>query len=455
MTILLRNIAALVTCDDQDTVLHGVDMLIEDRRITAIGSHLVVPGPCTPVDASNWYVYPGLINTHHHFFQALVRNRPTLAWPMEVLDWIARIYPTFERLPAEAFYYSALISMADLIKHGCTTAFDHQYCFPAGITRELVDLQFEAAQQFGMRLHAGRGANTLDQRRGGVVPDALVETPEAFLQDCERLISKFHDPGPLAMRRVVVSPCQPANCCAQTFTDSVSLSRARGVRMHTHLGEGENEVIKARHGVGSIAWCEAQGFAGPDVWMAHGWEFDRQEIAALAASQTGVAYCPAPVFLVGQRITDVIGMAESGVRIGLGVDGQASNDSSNLLECIRTGYLLQTLAAGLHDRASPRPADFLRYATRGGADLLGCSELGQLIPGAGADFFCVDVEGLEYAGALHDPMSLPAKVGISGHASMTVINGRIVWRDGEFPDFDEARLAAEARALIKQLDIKL
>ncbi len=455
MTILLKNILALVTCDDRDSVLHGVDMLVEDRRIAQIGHDLVVTGSCTSIDASSWYIYPGLINTHHHFFQALVRNRAALAWPMDVLDWITRIYPTFSRLPAEAFYYSALISMADLVKHGCTTAFDHQYCFPAGVTKELVDLQFEAARRLGMRLHAGRGANTLDGRSGGVVPDALVETPEEFLNDCDRLITRFHDPGPLSMRRVVVSPCQPANCSAETFTGSVSLSRARGVRMHTHLGEGENNVIKARHGMGSIAWCEAQGFAGPDVWIAHGWEFDREEIAALAASGTGVAHCPAPVFLVGQRITDVTGMAQAGVRVGLGVDGQSSNDASNLLECVRTAYLLQTLAAGLHGRPTPRPADFLRFATRGGADLLGCPELGRLVPGAGADFFCMDVAGLEYAGTLHDPMSLPAKVGFSGQASMTVINGRIVWRDGEFPDLDETRLATEARALINRLDIKL
>jgi hydroxyatrazine ethylaminohydrolase len=204
-----------------------------------------------------------------------------------------------------------------------------------------------------------------------------------------------------------------------------------------------------------VAWCEQQGFCGPDVWVAHGWEFDASDIATLAASHTGVAHCPAPVFLVGERITDLAGMAAAGVRIGLGVDGQASNDASNLLECVRTGYLLQALAAGLHDRPNPEPAAFLRYATAGGADLLGCPELGILAMGQAADFFCVDVGGLEYVGALHDPMSLPAKVGVGAFAAMTVIDGRVVWREGEFPGLDETRLVREAEAAHAALAIEL
>jgi hydroxyatrazine ethylaminohydrolase len=222
--------------------------------------------------------------------------------------------------------------------------------------------------------------------------------------------------------------------------------------MHTHLGEGENAVMRERTGHASIDWCEAQGFAGPDVWIAHGWEFDPGELRQLAVSGTGVAHCPMPVFLVGQRITDLVGMIDAGVRTGLGVDGQASNDASNLLECIRGAYLLHTLAAGLYGHRPPRPAELLHMATAGGADLLGCPELGRLAPGSAADFFAVDVSGIEHVGTLHDPVSLPAKVGCSGPVKLTVIAGEVVWQDGAFTNFDEAMYTRSARAFASAFD---
>jgi hydroxyatrazine ethylaminohydrolase len=254
------------------------------------------------------------------------------------------------------------------------------------------------------------------------------------------------------MHRVVVAPCQPANCTEATFADAAALARSHGVRLHTHLGEGENEVMRARTGRASIDWCEALGFAGRDTWIAHGWEFEPHELRQLAAAGTGVSHCPMPVFLVGQRITDLVGMLDAGVRTGLGVDGQASNDSSNLLECVRSAYLLHTLAAGLHGRRPPQPAELLHIATAGGADLLGCPELGRLAPGMAADFFAVDVSGIEFAGTLHDPVSLPAKVGCSGPVKLTVVAGQMVWRDGAFTTFDEATHARAARALADTLE---
>lgn len=446
MSLLLRRIAALAPDALEANVRRDVDLLVAQGRVAAIGPGLPAPEGTQIIDASNCIVYPGLINTHHHFFQALVRNRARLVWPIDVLDWIARIYPVFARLPAEAFFHASLIGMADLVKHGCTTAFDHQYCFPRGVTKELVDAQFAAAELVGLRFHAGRGANTLTTEHGGVVPDDLVESEAEFLRDCERLIAKYHDAAPHAMRRVVVAPCQPANCTAATFAEAALLARARGVRLHTHLGEGENSVMRQRTGSDSIAWCEARGFVGNDVWIAHGWEFDSAELGRLAGSGTGVAHCPAPVFLVGERVTDLVGMIDAGVRVGLGVDGHASNDGSNLLECIRSAYLLHTLAARWYGRRPPRPAELLHLATAGGADLLGCPELGRLVVGGAADLFAVDVAGLEYAGALHDPVSLLAKVGFLGPVTLTVVAGRVVWRDGVLTGFDEPSYASAARA---------
>jgi hydroxyatrazine ethylaminohydrolase len=454
VTLLLRGAHAVVRHAETDGVDWNVDLLVEGGRVSAIGKGLTPPPGTTIMDARHWIIYPGLINTHHHFFQALVRNRANLVWPADVLDWISRIYPVFARLPAEAFFHATLITLADLIKHGCTTAFDHQYCFPAGVTVELVDAQFSAADLLGMRFHAGRGTNTLEERHGGVVPQALVESPDRFLKDCERLIDRYHDSGPFAMRRVVVAPCQPANCTAQTFSDSVALARSRGVRMHTHLGEGESAVMLARTGLDSIDWCAQHGFTGSDVWFAHGWEFDRGAIGRLAASDTGISHCPAPVFLVGERITDVVGMLDAGLRVGLGCDGQASNDASNLLECVRLSYLLQTLAAGLYGRRPATPGELFHAATVGGAAVLGCPELGRLEPGMAADFFAVDIDRLEFAGVLHDPVSLLAKVGVSGPVSVTVINGRVVWRQGELTGLDEGEHIAAANKLLQEINVK-
>jgi hydroxyatrazine ethylaminohydrolase len=233
--------------------------------------------------------------------------------------------------------------------------------------------------------------------------------------------------------------------------ESVRLARDKGVLLHTHVGEGESPVMQARTGKRTVDYLEEIGFAGPDVWYAHCWELTHGELAQLAASRTGVAHCPEPVYLVGAEVTDIPAMQALGLRLGLGVDGTASNDNSNLMHCIHSGYMLQCLVAKSRKHPVPEPSAFLHYATQGGADVLGRKDIGALAPGMAADLFAIDTRRLDYVGTRHDPASLLAKVGVGMAVDMTMINGRIVWQDGVFPGLDERALFTKAEAALHKI----
>lgn len=454
---LLKNCAAVIVNDGNGmTVRRNVDLLSEGPTIKAIGENLahgVLLEDTEITDATGWFVYPGLVNTHHHFFQCFVRNRAELDWTkLSVIEWLDRIYPIFARLTEDCFYHSSVTAMAEMIKHGCTTAFDHQYNFPRHAGKRLIDRQFDAADLFGMRFHAGRGGNSLPKSEGSTIPDEMRETTDEFIADCARLIDTYHDAAPFSMRQVVVAPCQPVNGYRETFVESVRLARDKGVRLHTHVGEGESEVIRARHGLRTVDYLHEMGFAGPDTFYAHCWELSHDELRTMAASGTGVAHCPEPVYLVGAEVTDIPAMSALGVPVGLGCDGAASNDNSNLMHCIHSAYMLQCLAASTRAHPVPAPADFLGYATTGGAQLLGRTDIGRLAPGMAADLFAIDTRRMDYVGTRHDPLSLIAKVGIGMPTDMTMINGRVVWAKGEFPGLDEGKLFADAEAALATID---
>jgi len=454
---LLKNCAAVITDEGRGpSVRRNVDVLTNGPQIEAIGEGLhrsELPAGTIVQDADGWFVYPGLVNTHHHFFQCFVRNRAELDWTkLSVIEWLDRIYPIFCRLNEDCFYHASITAMAEMIKHGCTTAFDHQYNFPRHAGKRLIDRQFEAADLLGMRFHAGRGGNTLPKSEGSTIPDEMLETTDEFIVDCARLIDTYHDTSPFSMRQVVLAPCQPVNCYRETFVESVSLARDRGVRMHTHVGEGESPVIEARHGMRTVDYLEELGFAGRDTFYAHCWELTHDELRVMAASGTGVSHCPEPVYLVGAEVTDIPAMSAFGLRVGLGCDGAASNDNSNLMHCIHSAYMLQCLAASTRAHPVPAPADFLGYATTGGAALLGRKNIGRLSSGMAADLFAIDTRRMDYVGTRHDPLSLIAKVGIGMPTDMTMINGRIVWEKGAFTGLDEARLAADAEAALAAVE---
>ena len=452
-SLCLRNIGYLVTCNDKQEILRDIDLNVSNGLIKSIGGSR--EDGIEEIDASDWIVFPGLINTHHHFFQAFIRNQPQFAWPNDVLTWISRIYPLFSKLTEPCFYHTALICMAELIKYGCTTAFDHQYCFPKHAGTRLVDRQIEAARLLGMRFVAGRGANTLPASAGGNVPEQMIESTKTFLNDVERLVSLYHSNKLGAMEQIVVAPCQPVNCWPETFIESLELARDKAIQLHTHLGEGESSVMAQRYGKRTVDWMELQGLYGSDIWVAHAWELDAREITHLGELEIGVSHCPAPIFLVGEEITDLPTMMASDMRIGLGVDGCASNDNSNLAECIRNAYLLQCLVASQRGHRAPDPSDYLSLATRGGAALLGREDIGDLSVGKCADLFAIRKDRLDMVGALEAPQAIPAKLGLSGPAASTMIDGRIVWCDGEFPGLDESKLAFEARVeLSRVLDFR-
>ena len=452
---LFKSCAAVISCDDNNTVYHDVDLLVTDTRIQQIAANIAesnLPENTETIDARGHFIYPGLVNTHHHFFQCFVRNNAELDWTrLSLIEWLDSIYPIFSRLDEDCFYHASLTAMAELIKHGCTTAFDHQYNFPRHAGKQIVDRQFEAASLLGMRFHAGRGGNSLPKAEGSTIPDEMRESTDEFIRDCERLIDTYHDSQHGSMRQVVVAPCQPVNAYRETFIESVALARDKGVLLHSHVGEGESEVIKQRFGKRTVDWCEEIGFVGKDVWFAHCWELNSAEISQLASSGTGVSHCPEPVYLVGAEVTPIPEMEARGVRISLGVDGAASNDNSNLMHCIHSAYMLQALVATSRQHSVPEPGRFLHYATRGGADILGRDDIGQLTEGCAADLFTIDTRRMEFVGALHDPMSLIAKVGITSDVDLTMINGEIVWQNGEFPGLDEQRMAADAQAHVQRV----
>ena len=442
-SVLIKDCAAIVT-SASEPVQWDQDILCQDGAIVAIGPNLAADDT-EVIDGSGLFVYPGLVNTHHHFFQCFVRNRAELDWTrFSVIEWLERIYPIFSRLTEDCFYHSSIVAMAELIKHGCTTAFDHQYCFPQHAGSRIIDRQFEAAELMGLHFHAGRGGNTLPKSEGSTIPDAMLETTDAFIADCERAIDAFHDANRFSMRQVAVAPCQPVNCYRETFVEAAALARDKGVLLHSHVGEGESPVIEQVHGMRTVDYCESLGFNGTDTFYAHGWELTREELKKMAQSGTGLSHCPEPVYLVGADVTDIPAMEALGLRVGLGCDGAASNDNSNLMHCVHSSYMLQCLAASTRHDPVPTPARFLSYATEGGASLLGRSDIGALRVGMAADLFAIDTRKLDYVGTRHDPISLIAKVGIGTTTDLTMINGRVVWRDGAFPDLDEGALFAAA-----------
>ena len=446
MKTLIRNAKAIVTCDAQDHVYWNADLLIDGPRILKIGSQL--PDPYDEVlDASGMFIYPGLINTHHHFFQTFVRNLKTIDYPnMTVPEWLDKAYRVFQLINDEVIFYSSLTAMGDLLKHGCTCAFDHQYCYTKSTGKAPVDRQMEAARMLGIRYHAGRGVNTLPREKGSTIPENMLETTEEYLQDCERIIQLYHDPNPYAMSQIVLAPCQPINSYPETFTETVKLARAKGVRMHTHLGEGENEIMLARWGKRTLDWCQDIGFIGEDVWYAHGWELTPEEYTILGRFGSGVSHCPGPAILGGFPILPMREMMEAGVCLSLGCDGSATNDSSSLLDSMRTAWMMQAWYSKARSGCIS-PYEMLKIATVGGAKTLGRTDLGSLEPEKGADLFMIDAGKLELTGTLHDPRNLLARAGVTGETALTMVNGNVVFRDGVLTGVDEYALAQEGEAV--------
>lgn len=447
---LIRNAYAIVTCDSEDHVFWDSDILIENGFIQQIGKNLSVEG-AEVLDASSKFIYPGLINTHHHFFQTFIRNTTSIDYPnITVVEWLDLIYRIFQGVDSDVIYYSTLTALSDLIKHGCTCAFDHQYCYTTLTGKTPVDRQMEAAERLHIRYHAGRGTNTLPASEGSTMPDNMLETTDEFIQDCERLIDLYHDSRPGSMRQIVVAPCQPINSYPETFVESVKLARDKGVRLHTHLGEGENEIMLSRWGMRSLDWCEKIDFIGKDVWFAHFWEGTDSELQKLGTTGTGVSHCPTPAVLGGFPILDIKKMLNYGIPVSLGCDGSATNDSSNLLDSLRLGYMMQSWHSKQRG-GSVSAYEMLKTATVHGAKTLGRDDLGSLEEGKCADLFMIDTAVPELTGALHDPKNLLARCGLTGNVWLTMVGGEVVYADGALKGIDESEEARKGEEVCNRV----
>lgn len=449
-SLMLRDAAAIVSMDGNNSVYWGADLYMEDGWIKAIGKNLTGKGYKAEqtIDARGKLVYPGLINTHHHFYQVLTRNFPKVQ-KMELFDWLKTLYRLWRGLTGEMVYTSALVALGELLKYGCTTASDHHYVFPQG-EAELLDQQIRAARQLGIRFHACRGSMSRGESDGGLPPDCLVQSKEEILADSERLIKKYHDPAPGSMCQVALAPCSPFSVTADLLQESACLARQHGVRLHTHLAEtlDEEEFCLSTVGMRPLEYMASLGWLGHDVWFAHGIHFSSAEIDLLAQTKTGVAHCPASNQKLASGVAKITEMLQKGVPVGLAVDGSASNDCSNLLAEIRCAYLLHRL---VNSAAAPSGAEILALATRGSAQLLGRSDLGSLEVGKAGDCFLVDTNHLELAGTLDDPASLPAVTGINRPVEMTIVGGKVVYKNGQLLGLDEQKIVCQANNMALKL----
>ena len=439
-TLLIKNIAHLITCDDSDRMLQNVDIYCEGGLIKRIGTALDVTADET-LDGSHMLCYPGLVNTHHHLYQVFSRNLPKVQ-NMELFDWLKTLYEIWKNLDADVIHLSSLTGMGELMKNGCTTCFDHHYVFPAG-AGDLLGTQFTAADELGIRMYCSRGSMDLSKKDGGLPPDSVVQTVDEIMKDSARVIEKYHDPSYGAMHRVALAPCSPFSVSADLLRESAVLARQYGVRLHTHLCETKDEenYMLAREGVRPLEYMERLGWTGNDVWYAHGIHFNDEELRVLAKTGTGVAHCPNSNMKLSSGIAHIPEMLKLGVPVGLAVDGSASNDGSSLMEEMRVAYLLHRLNSS---RQAPTGYDILKLATRGSARLLGRDDIGQLAEGKCADLFMIDSRRLELVGACVDPSSVLGTVGVRGAVDYTVVNGKVTVRHGKLVTVDEEKVAREA-----------
>lgn len=440
-TLLIQNIRSLVSCDDADTVYENVDLYAEDGFIRAIGKNLPQEAEKV-IDASHMLCYPGLVNTHHHLYQVFSRNLPEVQ-NMELFDWLKTLYEIWKNLDEDVIRLSTLTGLGELMKHGCTTCFDHHYVFPAGVG-DLIGAQFAASDEIGARMYASRGSMDLSVKDGGLPPDSVVQSVDAILEDSAALIERWHDPSYGSMRQIALAPCSPFSVSRELLLQSAKLARQYHVRLHTHLAETKDEECYTldRYGLRPLAYLESLGWAGPDVWFAHGIHFTDAELDLLAETGTGVAHCPVSNMKLSSGVARIPEMLQRGIHVGLAVDGSASQDGSDLLEEIRICYLLHRLHSSA---AAPSGYDVLKLATRGSASLLGREDIGCLAVGKCADLFLVDSRRLELVGACYDPKNVFGTVGLRAPVDYTVVNGCITVAHGKLTGIDEAKTAENAR----------
>ncbi len=446
-SLLLKNATLLATFDDAGTEITDGGVYIEDHVIQQVGTSATLPATADQViDLRDHLLLPGLVNTHHHMYQTLTR---AVAQDADLFTWLKTLYPIWAKLTDEGVYVSSLTAMAELMLSGCTTSSDHLYIYPNNCT---LDSQIRAAGEIGIRFHAARGSMSLGESKGGLPPDRVTENEAAVLKDSQRLIETYHDAADHSMLRLVLAPCSPFSVTAELMRDSAALARQyQRVHLHTHLAEtlDEEAFCLQKFGLRPVDYVESLGWTGCDCWHAHCVHMNDREISTFARTGTGVAHCPTSNMRLASGIAPVPKMTKAGVKVGLGVDGSASNDGSHLLAEARQAMLIQRIAPHRYadhmplggregfagDPAAMSARAALRLATRGGAAALGRADIGSLEVGKSADLIAINLNRLHYAGAGHDPVAA-AVFCQAFHVDLSIIHGRIVVEGGQLLTLD-------------------
>lgn len=443
--IWIKNPLAVFTANDQDA---SAGLVIENGVIAELlGAGQSPSAPCDQVfDASQHVLLPGLINTHHHFYQTLTRAwAPVVNQPL--FPWLKTLYPVWARLTPEKLAVASSVALAELLLSGCTTAADHHYLFPDGL-EDAIDVQVEAVRALGMRAMLTRGSMSLGERDGGLPPQQTVQEGQVILDDSLRLIRCYHQRGDGAQVQIALAPCSPFSVTTEIMSASAALSEAEDVRLHTHLAEtlDEEDFCLQRFGLRTVDYLDSVGWLGPRTWLAHGIHFNPGEIARLGAAGTGICHCPSSNMRLASGICPTVDLQAAGAPIGLGVDGSASNDASNMILEAKQALYLQRLRYGA-ERITPELA--LGWATRGSARLLGRSDIGELAVGKQADLALFKLDELRFSGS-HDPLSALLLCG-ADRADRVMIGGQ--WRviDGQIDGLDLLALIAQHRQAAKAL----
>ena len=447
--IKIERIHTLVTVDAEDRVLHDVDVVLEDGRICAIGKDLPTPDGARVLDGRWCVAYPGFVNCHHHFYQTLTRNLPSVQ-DAKLFDWLTWLYEIWRGLDPESVRVSTQVALGELLLSGCTTSTDHFYVFPRSAPREFLDVEIDEARRLGVRFHATRGSMSLGKSAGGLPPDDVTQSWEDILADCERLAKKYHDPKPFSMTRLALAPCSPFSVTRESLAETATFARAHGLRMHTHLCEtmDEQDFCLAKVGMRPLDYMESVGWMGPDVWFAHGIWFNDDEIRRLGEAKCGVAHCPISNLRLGSGICHVPALLKAGVKVGMAVDGSASNDAGNILREMQTAMLVHRVGTGVQEMPA---RTVVRMATQGGAAVLGYDEIGSVEVGKAADLALFRLDRVDFAGAMADPTAAVLFCGSAPRAEYTIVAGEVLVEKGRLVRIDEEKLFHEANAQAARL----
>jgi cytosine/adenosine deaminase-related metal-dependent hydrolase len=448
-TLLVKNIHTLVTMDGARREIANGAILVQDNAIAQVGTTAELPQTADEVLdlRGRFLVMPGMVNTHHHFYQVLTRVLPSVQ-NVSLFHWLQGLYPVWANLTPEAIYTSAQMAAAELMLSGCTTASDHLYIYPNGCK---LDDEIHAMQEIGLRFHASRGSMSVGESKGGLPPDSVVEQEDDILKDSQRLIEQYHDASRFAMVRMTLAPCSPFSVTRDLMRESAILARQYpGVTLHTHLAENQSDIDYSLEVFGMTPgdYAESVGWLGADVWHAHCVMLDDIAIKKFGETGTGVSHCPGSNTRLASGIAPIRKMLDAGVPVSLGVDGSSSNDAGNMLQEARTAFLLARVRD--RDATCMTARDILEVATLGGARVLGRDDIGAIAPGMAADFIAIDLDRPQFAGALHDPVS--ALILCLAHTvDYSFINGRKVVSEGRLTTLDQEALVSKTNQLAKQL----